>query len=74
MLLTCDLQMKESEVEEYKEWLHLYAELAFFTTCGRFLVRQKDLTQKQQIKMGNSCRLMISWSCLAGRTELGTAI
>ncbi|CAL9248095.1 unnamed protein product [Arabidopsis halleri] len=30
-------EMKESEVEEYKKWLHLYAELAFFTTCGRFL-------------------------------------
>ncbi|ESQ46543.1 hypothetical protein EUTSA_v10000284mg [Eutrema salsugineum] len=67
-------EMKESEAEEYKEWLHFYAKLGFFTTCGSFLVRQKDLTQNQQIKMGNSCRLTISWCCLAERSEVGTAI
>ncbi|XP_019086377.1 PREDICTED: UPF0725 protein At4g29550-like [Camelina sativa] len=30
-------EMKESDVEEHKQWLHLYAELAFFTTLDRFL-------------------------------------
>ncbi|XP_019089003.1 PREDICTED: UPF0725 protein At4g29550-like, partial [Camelina sativa] len=30
-------EMKESDVEEHKQWLHLYAELALFTTLDRFL-------------------------------------
>ncbi|ESQ46539.1 hypothetical protein EUTSA_v10000285mg [Eutrema salsugineum] len=41
-------EMKESEVEEYKEWLHFYAKLGFFTTCGSFL---KDLRWAQPFEL-----------------------
>jgi len=36
--------MKDSELEEEKEWLHLYAELALFSK----LVRKKDLITERK--------------------------